>query len=164
MKKTLLILGGLSVLGFGVYRYFKMQTELLKDFTWDFKGFKIKKFSFTEIAVEVSIVFRSKANIEAKITSLYLDGLLDGKNVGYVSQTDTFIIPAKGSATIPLFISLNPKSVINNIIELSLGVAKNKDVKLTLNGFAKVESGFLKTTLPIKFETSVKEYLSYLKP
>jgi hypothetical protein len=164
MKKTLLLLGGLSVLGLGIYAYFKKQTELLKDFTWDFKGFKIKKFSFTEIAIELQIVFRSKANIEAKITSLYLDGLLDGKNVGYISQADTFIIPANGSATIPLVISLNPKSVINNIIELSLGATKNKDVKLTLNGFAKVESGFLKTTLPIKFEISVKEYLSYLKP
>lgn len=164
MKKALLLFGGLSILGFGVYRYFKIQTQLLKDFTWDFKDFKIRKFSFTEIAIELSIIFRSKANIEAKITSLYLDGYLDGKNVGYVSQLDTFIIPANGSATIPLFISLNPKSVINNIIQLSLGVAKNKDVKLTLDGYAKVESGYIKTTLPIKYETSVKEYLSYLKP
>lgn len=164
MKKALLIIGGLSVLGFGIYKYFKTQADLLLQFTWDFKGFKIKKFSLSEIALDLSIVFRSKANIEAKITKLYLDAFLNGKNVGYVSEEQSFIIPAKGSATIPLFISLNPKSVINNVIDLSLGVAKNKDVKLTLSGYAKVESGFFKTTLPIKYETSVKEYLSYLKP
>ena len=82
----------------------------------------------------------------------------------YVSEEKSFVIPAKGSSTIPLFISLNPKSIINNLIELSLGVGKNRDIKLTLSGYAKVESGFFKTTLPIKYETSVKEYLAYLKP
>jgi hypothetical protein len=90
MKKALLIIGGLSVLGFGIYKYFKTQADLLLQFTWDFKGFKIKKFSLSEIALDLSIVFRSKANIEAKITKLYLDAFLDGKNVGYVSE-DTII-------------------------------------------------------------------------
>jgi hypothetical protein len=163
MKKALLIVGGLSILGFGLFRYFKHQVKLLKDFTWDFKGFKIIKFNINELAIELSIVFRSKADVEAKITKMYFDGYLDGKKVGFVSQSDTFIIPAKGVTTIPLYISLNPKYVMNNIIDLSLGVAKNKDVRLTLDGYAKVESGFFKTTLPIKYDVSIKEYLTLFK-
>jgi hypothetical protein len=163
MKKALLVIGGLSVLGFGLYKYFKTQAEVLKQFTWDFKSFKILKFSMDEIAIQLSIVFRSKADIEAKITQMYFDGFLDGKKVGFLSQSDTFIIPARGTTTIPLYISLNPKYVLNNIIDLSLGIAKNKDVRLTLDGFAKVESGFFKTTLPIKYDVSVREYLTLLK-
>jgi hypothetical protein len=163
MKRVLLIVGGLSILGFGIYKYLKVQTDLLKQFTWSFKGFKIKTFTINEIAVELAILFKSKSNIEAKITNLYLDGFLDGKRVGYVEQTETFIIPANGSATIPIFISLNPKYVFNNIIDLSLGIAKNKDVRLTLDGYAKVESGFFKTTVPIKYDVSVKEYLTLSK-
>lgn len=159
MKKTLLFVGGLSVLGFGVYQYLRKQKDLLMNFTWKIQGFKIRKFSKDELAIDLNILFTSISDVEAKIERLYLDLFLDGKNVGYVSENNPFIVPAKGSATIPLKISINPKGIINNIIDLTLGVFKNKDLMFAVNGFAKIKSGLFYTTLPIKYETSVKEYL-----
>jgi hypothetical protein len=159
MKKALLIFGGLSVLGYGLYRYFKTQGDILKNFTWKISGFRILKLSLNELSVDVDFIFTSDADIEAKVNRLYLDLFLDGKNVGYVSEDKPFVIPAKGSSTIPIHISINPQVVFKNIIDLTLGIAKNKDVVFKLNGFANIKSGFISTTIPITYETSIKEYL-----
>jgi len=159
MKKTLLFIGGLTVLGVGVYSYLKKQKDLLMNFTWKIQGFKILKFTKDEVAIDLNILFTSVSDVEAKIERLYLDLFLDGKNVGFVSENNPFIIPAKGSATIPLKISVNPRGLFNNLIDLTLGVFKNKDLMFAVNGFAKIKSGLFYTTLPIKYETSVKEYL-----
>jgi hypothetical protein len=164
MKKALLIFGGLSVLGYGLYRYFKTQGDILKKFTWKVSGFRILKFSLNELSVDVDFIFTSEALIEAKVNRLYLDLFLDGKNVGYVSEDKPFIIPAKGSSKIPIHISINPQVVFKNIIDLTLGIAKNKDVVFKLNGFANIKSGFISTTIPITYETSIKEYLKGVIP
>lgn len=164
MKKALLIFGGLSLLGYGLYRYFKIQTNLLLDYQWKIAGFKVVRFSLTDISIDLSILFTSKADIEAKINKIYLDLFVEGKNVGFVSEVKSFIIPAKGSTTIPLFISINPQSIFKNLFDVSLGIAKSKDLRFKLDGYANVKSGFISTTLPIKYETTIKQYMSGLVP
>jgi hypothetical protein len=154
----------LSLLGFGLYRYFKTQADLLTKFTWKIQGFKIRKFSFEELSIDLTFLFTSVADLEAKLEKIYLDLYLEGKNVGYINEVKEFIIPAKGSSSIPIFVSINPQAIFKNIIEFTLNVAKNKDVRFKIDGFASVKSGFVKTTLPIKYETSLKEYLKGLTP
>jgi LEA14-like dessication related protein len=164
MKKALLIFGGISLLGFGLYRYFKKQADILKDFTWKVSGFKLIKLTLNELSIDVSILFSSKADIEAKINKLYLDIYVEGKNVGFVQEVKSFIIPANGSTNIPLHISINPQSVFKNIFDVSLGVAKSKDLRLKLDGYANIRSGFISTTIPVVYETTIKEYLKGLVP
>lgn len=164
MKKILLAVGGLSLLGFGLYKYFKTQADLLTKLSWKIQGFKIRKFSFQELAIDVNFLFTSVADLEAKIEKLYLDLYLEGKNVGYIMEEKEFIIPAKGSSSIPIFVSINPQAVFKNIIDFTLNIGKNKDVKFKMDGFASIKSGFISTTLPIKYETTLKEYLKGLTP
>ncbi len=164
MKKVLLAVGGLSLLGFGLYKYFKTQADLLSKFTWKIQGFKIRKFSLQELAIDVTFLFKSDADIEAKIQKLFLDLYLEGKNVGYIMEEKEFIIPAKGSSSIPIFVSINPQAIFKNVIDFTLNIAKSKDIRFKMEGFASVKSGFLATTLPIKYETSLKEYLKGLTP
>ena len=159
MKKLLFIVGGLSVLGYGLYRYFKTQGDLLNKFTWKVSGFKIINLSLTELSANVDFLFTSVSDIEAKVEKLYLDLYINNVNVGFVSEDKSFIIPARGSSTIPIHVSINPKVVLSNLIDLTFGSAKNKDVMFKLNGFANVKSGFISTTLPITYETSIKQYL-----
>lgn len=160
MKKGLLVLGGLTILGYGLYRYFKAQADKLMDYTWKIANVKILKVNLTEISLQITFLFTSTSEIEAKINRLYLDLILDGKNVGYISDEKGFIIPAKGTSSVPLNISINPKDVLKNILALGMGAIKNRDVMLTLNGFANIKSGFISTTLPIKTDISIKEYLT----
>jgi hypothetical protein len=164
MKKVLLAVGGLSLLGFGLYKYFKTQADLLSKFTWKIQGFKIRKFSLQELAIDITFLFTSVADIEAKVEKLYLDLFLEGKNVGFIMEEKEFIIPAKGSSSIPIFVSINPQAIFKNIIDFTLNVAKNKDIRFKIEGYASVKSGFVKTTLPIKYETSLKEYLKGFTP
>jgi hypothetical protein len=159
MKKTLLFVGGISLLGFALYRYFKVQVEILKQFTWKVSALKIVKFTNTEIAIDITFLFSSSADIEAKIERLYLDILLEGKNVGFISENKGFIIPAHGSSSVPLHISINPQAILKDVVSLVLGVGKKKDIEFGLKGFANVKSGFISTTLPIEYKTSLKEYL-----
>lgn len=162
MKKALLILGGLGLLGFGVYKYFKTQASLLKDFTWKIVGFKIRKITLSELSLDVTFLFTSKADIEATISKLYLDLFLEDTNVGFLTEDKAFLIPAHGSANIPLFISINPQYVLKNLINVSLGIAKSKDISFRLKGYANIKSGFISTTLPIDYKTTIKEYLGVI--
>jgi len=164
MKKTLLIIGGIGVLVFGLYKYFTYQAKKLLDFGWEFSGIKINKFSLTELNLVLTIRLISKADIEAKIEKLFLDLYLMGVRVGYLEEDKPFILPARGSSDIPLNISINPQIIFRNIIDVTLGVGKEKDVRFAFDGFAKIKSGIVITTLPIKYDTSIKKYLSSITP
>jgi glutamine amidotransferase len=61
MKKALLILGSVGLLGFGLYRYFKNQADILKKFTWKISGFKIIRFNANELAIDLTFLFSSSA-------------------------------------------------------------------------------------------------------
>lgn len=159
MKKALLYIGGLGLLGFGLYKYFKTQADLLSKYEWKIAGIKILKFNLTSLVLNLKIRFTSKADLEAKIERIYLDLFLEGKNVGFVTESKSFIIPANGSSDVDLSVSINPQAVFKNITDIVLGVSKNKDIKLGINGYAKIKSGIFSATLPIVVETSLKEYL-----
>jgi hypothetical protein len=164
MKKAILVFSGLGLLGFGLYRYFKTQADLLSKFTWKVSGFKIKKFSSKEISIDVIFLFTSIADLEVKVNKLYLDLYLQDKNVGFISQDTPIIVPSRGSANIPLSISINPQYIFKNLIDVTLGIAKSKDIMFKMDGYANVKSGIISTTLPIKYQTSLKEYLKGIAP
>jgi LEA14-like dessication related protein len=164
MKKALLIIGGLGLLGFGLYKYFTYQAKKLLEFDWSFSGIKINKLSLNELNIVLTIRFISKADIEAKVEKLYLDLYLMGVRVGYINEDKPFVIPARGSSDIPLNISINPQIIFKNIIDVTSGIGKNKDVMFKFDGFAKIKSGFVSTTLPITYETSIKQYLASITP
>jgi LEA14-like dessication related protein len=164
MKKALLIIGGLGLLGFGLYKYFKKQVDLISQFTWKIVSVKNVKISLSEFSMDITFLFTSIADLEAKIEKLYLDLYLQNTNVGFISDDRGFVIPAKGTSLVPLHISINPQSIFKNLIDVTLGVGREKDVRFKFSGFAKIKSGFLSTTLPIKYETSIREYLKGITP
>lgn len=159
MKKTLLFLGGAGLLGFALYRYLKVQGDLLKNYEYKIMAVRVKKFSLNELSIDIDIRFTSKADVEAKIQKMYLELYLEDKQVGFLTETKEFVIPARGSSVVPLFISINPQLVLKNLTDIVLGIGKAKDVKFKMDGYATIKSGFLKTTLPIKYETTLKQYL-----
>lgn len=162
MKKALLYLGGISVLGYGLYKYFKTQSEILMNYDFKILGITVKKITLANLSMDLKIRFISKSDIEAKVNNIYLDLYLEDKNVGYIKEENPFIIPANGSSDITLFISINPQYVLKNITDILLGVGKSRDIKFKVDGFASIKSGFFKATLPIKYETSLKEYLKVI--
>jgi len=158
MKKALLYLGGFGLLGGALYMYFKKQADLLLQYKVDIVGVKFGKVTANSVDMVISVKFTSIADLEAKVNKMYLDVAVEGANVGYVTNDKTFIIPAKGFSYIDLNITFNPKLILGNVVDIVIGVKKNKDINVDLNGFANVSSGILSTTIPIKYHTTIKEY------
>lgn len=159
MKKTLLFIGGIGALGYALYKYFKIQTDLLKNFEYKIVGIKIKKITKTELPFDLKIRFISKSSIDAKVSRIYLDVFVEGSNVGYVSENKEFLIPSNGSSDIDLAFSFNPQVILKNLSNIILSGLGKKDLAFGLKGFANVKSGFISTTIPIDYQTTIKDYL-----
>jgi LEA14-like dessication related protein len=160
MKKVLLYGTGIGVIGYALYKYFRRQKDLLLDYSWEIAGIKVTKVTPTEVIIVFSMKFISKADIEAKVNSVYLDVYLDNKSVGYVTEQKPFILPAKGHSFIDLNITFNPKLIFQNVIDFTLGIVQKKDINIELKGYADIQSSFIKTTLPLQYKTTFKEYFS----
>ena len=160
MKKSVLVLGGVGLLGGLLYWYFKRQANLLQQYSVDIVGVKFNTISTNNVNMVISVKLTNVADIEAKVNKMYMDVAIEGKNAGYVINEKPFSIPAKGYNYIVLNIAFNPKLILTNILGITLGVAQNKDIKIDLNGYANISSGFLSTTLPIKYSTTLKEYFN----
>ncbi len=163
MKKLILFASGLGLAGFALYRYFKIQADLLSQYEYKILGISVKKATPTELSFDIKMRFISKSNIEANVQRIYLDVIVEGKNVGYVTQVEPFIIPANAFSDITLAFSFNPQVVMKNIVEIVLNSASKKDMQFGVNGFAKIKSGFIGATIPIKYDTTIKQYFGLVK-
>ena len=160
MKKILIFIGGAGLLGYALYRYFSVQSALLKDFKYKILSVKVGRVSNREISFDVKIRFISDSSISATIKKIYLDVFVEGMNVGYISNENEFYIPAKGFSDMSLSFSFNPQVLLKGVISLTLSAVQKKDISFALKGAANVSSGFISVTVPVNYETTIKEYLS----
>lgn len=159
MKKTILYIACFSILAGTVYWYFKVQTALLKDFSYKIIGFGIQNITRNNLSFTLKFRFINQSSIEATVKKLYSDVYIEGKNVGFITESKEFIIPAKGSSDIDLYFSVQLNNVIYNLPDLIGAILTNKDLKFALKGTVTVKSGFIKTTIPIEYDNTVKKYL-----
>jgi LEA14-like dessication related protein len=160
MKKGWIFAGvGVGLLGFGLYKYFQIQAKLLKDYQYQIVKIKPVKLTITEATFEIVMRFTSKSSIEAKIKALYLDVIVEGVNVGYVKDVNEFIIPANGSADIPLTISFSPKKVLPNLVTVILSGTRKKDLNFQLVGEVDVHSGFFKKVIRVDYKDVISAYI-----
>jgi LEA14-like dessication related protein len=160
MKKSLLYIGGVGLLGGLLIWYFKKQANLLLQYKVDIVGVKFNTISTKNVNMVISCKLTNMSDIEVQVNKMYMDVAIEGKNAGYVINEKVFAIPARGHNYIDLNIAFNPKLILTNILGIGLGVAQNKDVKIDFNGYANIKSGFLSTTLPIKYSTTIREYFN----
>lgn len=159
MKKILLFSAGAGLLAFALIRYFKMQQDLLSKFSYRVTALRFNKISGDLVTVEVSIKFMSIADLEAKVLGVYLDVLVDNAKVGFISNENAFVIPAHGSSNIDLTVTFSPINILRTILRTGISGATKNDVGLAIDGFARLKSGFLSTTLPVKYSTSLQQFL-----
>lgn len=162
MKKLYIGLGiaGLAGIGYALYRYFKIQTDLLMNYEYKIIGVGVKKLSLNEVTLDFKMRFFSKSDIEAEIKKVYLEVFLEGVSAGYISENKKFIIPAKGSSDIDLQYSFNPQTALGGIVQIIAGGLKKKDIAFRIKGYVDVKSGFVSTAVPVDYSSTIKNYLS----
>ena len=160
MKKAtiigLAVLGGLSMFGYGIYYYFKKQADLLKQFSYKIINLNFDTFELNLIKGTITFRFTSISDIELTVQDFLMKLYFNGEYVGYVEDVSAFLIPARGYNDIPFAFSINPQLIISDVTDIIAYAFQSKDGTITLDGYATVKSGFIKATLPIKFNCSVK--------
>lgn len=163
MKKWIIgsaIVGGVGLFIYSIYNYVVKQADLLKQFEYKIIGIKFKEFTLQLIKGTLSIRFESLSDVEITVNEFYLDFYFNEENVGYLTDTRKFILPAKAFTTIDFDFTLNPQFIFKNAIDIIAYAAKQKDASIRVEGYVSLKSGFISTTVPVTYATTIKEILS----
>jgi len=161
MKKALIttaILGGVGLLGYSIYRFYKKQFDLLKDFKYEVLSFNLDQLTLNNVTGKIKFRFHSVSDIEIMVNEFYMTFGLNNENIGYIQDSGTsHIIPAKGYNDLEFAFELNPQFIIKNAVDIIAYATKQKDALITLDGNISVSSGFVHTTVPIKCNCSIQK-------
>jgi hypothetical protein len=160
MKKVLigvLSIGGIGLVAYGLYAYFKKQANLIKQFEWKLLSFNLDTITLTLIKGNVTIRFASISDLEFIVTEFILKVYINGHEAGYVNDITQSIIPANGYSDIPIAFTVDPQYLITDVSDILAYTLKQKDAIITLNGYVSVKSGFVSATVPIKCDCSIQK-------
>lgn len=157
--KTIAVLGGLGIIGYALYRYYKIQAKFLEDITYKVLGVRVAKISASAITLDITARIYNASNVEAVVKEMYLDLLVNDVKVGNVNEIkDIPILPQK-SSDISFSITFNPQLIKKNVVDLITFTIAAKDMKYDLRGYVKVKSGFLTTSLPFSYSNNLKSVI-----
>lgn len=158
--KPLLILAGVGVIGYSLYRYYMKQLTFLQDITYQVIGFKIKSISTSNLSFDITTRIYNASNVEATIKEMFLDVFINGIKVGNVNEVkDLLILPSK-TTDVSFNISFNPRLIGKNIKDLITLTFEAKDLNIELKGYIKVKSSFLTPTIPFEYQNNLKSILN----
>lgn len=157
--KTIAVLGGLGIIGYALYRYYKIQAKFLEDITYKVLGVRVAKISASAITLDITARIYNASNVEAVVKEMYLDLLVNDVKVGNVNEIkDIPILPQK-SSDISFSITFNPQLIKKNVVDLITFTIAAKDMKYELRGYVKVKSGFITTSLPFSYSNNLKSVI-----
>ena len=157
-KVALGVFGGLALIGGSIYAYIKRQTKLLYDFDWKLLDVTFDKVNLQLVKGKVKFRFFNKSDIQIVVTKFYMKLAVNKEDVGYIEDVNEFVIPARGFNDISFSYTINPQFVLKNITNIIAYATKKKDATITLDGYVKIKSGFIRVTVPILCDCSVKNY------
>jgi len=159
MKKALIttaILGGVGLLGYSIYRFYKNQFDLLKAFKFEVLSFDLNDLTLNNITGKIKFRFHSVSDIEITIKEFYMTFGFNKEDVGYIQDSgQSHLIPANGYNDLEFEFELNPQFIIKNAVDIVAYATKQKDATITLDGNISVSSGFVHATVPIKCNCSI---------
>ena len=160
LLRPALIVTGVGLLGYAIYNYFTVQTDLLKNSNYNITDITFSDFTLTTVTLNIGVKFDNNSNINVTIEDMYLDIYMNDKNVGYILQNIQTPILPKNSATIPLTANVNISSAVGdatNILGGLLGIkGGTKDITVIAKGHVSVTSGFVSSTVPVSFTKQMR--------
>jgi LEA14-like dessication related protein len=157
--KPALIISGLGVIGYALFRYYKKQIDFVKDIQYTISGLKIVNISKEDVTFEIFLKVYNASNVEAKVTEIYLDVMMNGTKVGSINESNEFTIMPTQTTDVSYKFSFNPSLIIKNIVNILTLTVQLKDVVIVGDGYMKVKSGFLSTTIPFAYQNTLKNLL-----
>jgi LEA14-like dessication related protein len=157
--KPTLIVTGLGVIGYSLYRYYQKQLNFLSNIQYSLVGLKILNVTKEQVTLEITQRVFNASNVEAKVSEMYLDLFLNNIKVGNIDEsTNILILPGK-STDVSYKLTFDPQLILKNIVNLVSLTISLKDMVIRAEGYVKVHSGFIYTTLPFTYSNNLKSIL-----
>lgn len=158
-QKSIFILSGLIIIGYSLFRYYRKQVDFLKDITYQIVGVGIRNISLSEVTLDISAKIFNASNVEATVKEIYLDVMMNGIKVGSVNEIKDILILPSQTSVVSFSFSFNPRLIAGNLINILSLTTMLKNVIFTLQGFVKVQSSFITTTIPFEYENNLKNLI-----
>lgn len=137
MKKILLI-GGIGIAGFGLYRYFKYQVDQALNYDYKIKDFRIVSVVGNDITISVAVDITNNSNFSLTINEYDLQMFF--KNIPFATTKSNVAVTINPSSVF----SVKAQGVVNTqdaklaIIPFLSDVANKNPIDIQVSGVAKV--------------------------
>lgn len=158
--KTIAIAGGIGIIAFAIYRFYKLQIDFIKNIQYKVVNIKINKLTKLLVSIDITMRVFNYSNIDATVKEMYLDLIVNGVKVGNVQESKDIKIKASGQTDVSFTFNINPALILTNITQIANMALSLKDATIVASGYAKIESGLLRATVPYEYKTTFKEYLN----
>lgn len=159
MKYKWVIISTLSIVGIYLAWHFTKQYHLLSDYDAKLVGGRIKAITTNDANIEADMQVTNKSDIAVNVESYNIDVLLNGTHISTITSKSIVLVPAKGSATITLFINFSPKVVFKDVLNfnfLSTLITNPSSVQFSLMGAFTISANGIKAeNLHIDFSISL---------
>lgn len=157
--RGLLILSGIGVIGYALYRYYMKQVEFLQNYQYKVTGLRIISLKADNVVVEVDTRIVNNSNVDAVIKEMYLDMYVNKVKVGNINEIKDITVRGNATSNFSFRLSFNPKLVLGNVVNIVTLTVGAKDLIFDLDGYVKIESAFIKTTIPFAYTNNLKSLI-----
>jgi LEA14-like dessication related protein len=144
-----------------MYRYFKKQIALAKEYCYKIKKFTVKKATQSELSFEAILGVYNFSKIDAMILGYDLQVFINKKNVANLKNSNSQKINPESATYLNLNIYIKDPIKIFSLADLlllvkNIGFSREK-VIISVVGNIEVQSGFLKKNIEIDYTQNLKE-------
>ncbi len=158
--KTIVILGGIALLGYGFYYYYVQQSALLSQITIAPQSVVITgDVTSTNVPMQVNLLITNPSNISAQVQMIFVNIYANGILLGTATTAQPFVIPAVNSDGSPgvnvgqLNLIIDPSKLVN--ISSIISIISLKGVNVVVNGYATVAAPPAHLQIPINFTQEI---------
>jgi LEA14-like dessication related protein len=158
--KPTLIIGGLGIIGYALYRYYQKQLNFLQNIQYSLKGFKIINVAKEAVTLEITQRIFNSSNVEANVSEMYLDLYINQIKVGTIDESKDILLLPNKSTDVSYKLTFDPQLILKNVVNLVTLTIALKDMQIKAEGYVKVKSSFISTTIPFSYKNNLKSLLS----
>lgn len=155
-KSTILILGGVGVLGFALYRYFKYQVNLALQYDYNIKNFNVVSVEGDKVNVSVDFDITNKSNFEIILNSYELEFYFKDTPFGTSVSTTSIKVLPNSKFTVKATGTIDTKAVKISALALASDIWNRVPINIQLKGNMKIK--FLGINSTFNFDKQNFEY------
>jgi len=158
--RSILLLGGLGLVGYGAYTYYKTEVALLEESEISLSGIKVLDKSPSNVTLRITVDIKNNSEIDFTIRKYDLMFIINNSMIGKIrnSNVDTLVKGLGGTSQVTFDFSFNPKEVgIANVLYSLL--TRRGTSTFTARGTISVKKGLISVDAPLDVTYSLRELL-----